>query len=71
MERKRGELVPIGRVWGGLSDPVKSLRDASPQARYHFTQADQVDRLVWASEAGLNLGFMARLTDSRGCPAPP
>ena len=71
MERKRGELVPIGGVWGGLSDPVKSLRDASPQAQYRFTQADQVDQLVWASEAGLNLGFMARLIALCGCPEPP
>ena len=39
----------------------KALREASPQARHHFTQADQVDQLVSASEADPDLGFMARL----------
>ena len=47
MQRKRGELIPIG--------------DASPQAVYHFTQADQVNQLVGASEADPDLGFMARM----------
>ena len=46
MALKRGELVPI--------------RDASPQARHHFTQADQVNQLVGASEADPDRGFMAR-----------
>ena len=32
----------------------------SPQAVYHFTQADQVNQLVSASEADPDLGFMAR-----------
>ena len=45
MQRQRGELVPIGEVFGGLDGPVKALRNASPQARHHFTQADQVNRL--------------------------
>ena len=40
---------------------MKALRDASPQARHHFTQADQVTQLVTASEADADLGFMARL----------
>ena len=40
---------------------MKALRDASPQARHHFTQADQVNQLVSASEADPDLGFMARL----------
>ena len=57
MQRKRGELVPVS----GLDGPVKALRDASPQARHHFTQADQVNQLVSASEADPELGFMARL----------
>ena len=47
MQSKRGELVPI--------------RDASPQARHHFTRADQVNQLVGASEADPDLGFMARM----------
>ena len=61
MRRKRGELVPIGEAFDGLDGPVKALREASPQARHHFTQADQVNQLVGASEADPDLGFMARL----------
>ena len=41
--------------------PVKAIRDASPQARHHFTQADQVSLLVSAREADPDLGFMARM----------
>ena len=51
MQRKRGELVPIGEAFGGLDGPVKALRETSPQARRVFTQADQVHQLVGASEA--------------------
>ena len=61
MQRQRGELVPIGEVVADLDGPVKAIRDASPQARHHFTQADQVNQLVSASEAEPDLGFMARL----------
>ena len=61
MRRKRGELVPIGEAFDGLDGPVKALREASPQAQHHFTQADQVNQLVGASEADPDLGFMARL----------
>ena len=43
-----------------LDGPVKALQP-SPQAQYHFTQADQVNQLVVASEADPDLGFMARL----------
>ena len=39
---------------------MKAIRDASPQARYHFTVADQVEQLVTASEADPERGFMAR-----------
>ena len=60
MQRKRGELVPIGEVVSGLDD-VPEIRDNSPQARHHFTKADQVHQLVTASEADADLGFMARL----------
>ena len=45
-------------AWGG---PVKAIREASPQARHHFTQADQVNQLVEASEEDSDLGFMARM----------
>ena len=61
MERKRDGLVPIGEAFGGLDGPVKALRDASPQALHHFTQADQVNQLISASEADPDLGFMARM----------
>ena len=62
MQRQRdGELVPIAEAFSDLSGPVAALRDASPQARHHFTQADQVTQLVTASETTPDLGFMARL----------
>ena len=59
--RKRDGLVPIEEVFSDLGGPVQAIRDASPQARHHFTQADQVNLLVSASEADADLGFMARL----------
>ena len=61
MQRQRGELVPIGDALSGMGGPVKAIRDASPQARHHFTQADQVNQLVRACEADPDLGFMARM----------
>ena len=57
MQRERGEVVPIGDALV----PVKSIRDATPQALHHFTQADQVNALVTAREEDPDLGFMARL----------
>ena len=62
MHRQRGGLVPIGEVVSGLDDVlVPAIPSASPQARHSFTRADQVNRLVGASEADADLGFMARL----------
>ena len=61
MQRKRDGLVPIGEVFSSLGDPVQGIREASPQALYHFTQADQVNQLVGAREAAPDMGFMARL----------
>ena len=61
MQRQRGELVPIGEVVADLDGPVKAIREASPQARHHFTLADQVHQLVSAREADPDLGFMARM----------
>ena len=61
MQRQRDGLVPIGEALADLGGPVKAIRDASPQALHHFTQADQVNQLVAASEADPDLGFMARL----------
>ena len=59
--RKRDGLVPIGETFGGLDGPLKALREASPQARHHFTRFDQVNQLVGPSEAAADMGFMARL----------
>ena len=61
MVRKQGGLVPIGDALSGMGGPVKSIRDATPQAVHHFTQADQVNQLAKASEADPDLGFMARM----------
>ena len=61
MARKRNGLVPVGEAFSDPSRPLKAIREASPQAQHHFTQADQVNQLVWASEADPDLGFMARL----------
>ena len=60
MQRQRSELVPIGDALSGTGGAVKALQP-SPQARHHFTVADQVDRLVEASEADPERGFMARM----------
>ena len=61
MQRQRGELVPVAEVIADLDGPVKAIREASPQARRGFTVADQVNQLVWASEAAPARGFMARM----------
>ena len=62
MQRKRGELVPIGEVVSGLDDALApAIPSASPQTRHSFTVADQVNQLVAASEADPDLGFMARM----------
>ena len=60
MQRKRGELVPIGEALADLDGPVKAIRDAGPPPQRGFTVADQVHQLVSASEADPDLGFMAR-----------
>ena len=61
MNRKRDALVPVGEVIADLPGPVKAINEATPQALHHFTQADQVNQLVGASEADPDLGFMARM----------
>ena len=61
MQRERGELVPIGEVISDLGGLVPAIREATPQALHHFTQADQVNQLVRASEADPDRGFMARM----------
>ena len=69
MQRKRGGLVPVGEVIGGLDVPVPAI-PASPQARHHFTLSDQVNQLVETSEEDPDLGFMARLMALCSLPAP-
>ena len=61
MQRQRDGLVPIGEALADLSGPVQALREASPQARHHFTRFDQVNQLVSASEADPERGFMVRM----------
>ena len=61
MQRNRDGLLPIGEVASGLGGSLKTLREATPQAAFHFTQADQVNQLVSAREADPYLGFMARM----------
>ena len=58
MQHQRGEWVPIGEAADG---PMLAIPPASPQARHHFTVADQVNQLVTASETDPDRGFMARL----------
>ena len=60
MQRQLGELVPVAEALADLGGPVQALAKISPQARHHFTQADQVDQLITAREAGPDRGFMAR-----------
>ena len=45
MQRQRNSLVPVAEALADLGGPVQALREASPQARHHFTQADQVNQL--------------------------
>ena len=61
MQRKRDELVSFGAVFSVLDGQVKEALQPLPQAKHHFTQADQVDQLVRACEEGPDLGFMVRL----------
>ena len=60
MARQRDGLIPVAEALADLPGPVQALREASPQAVHHFTQADQVNQLVSASEADPDRGFMAR-----------
>ena len=52
-------VVPIREVFSGPPGPENKALQFSSQARHHFTQADQVNLLVSASEADPDLGFMA------------
>ena len=67
MQRKRGGWASIVDVFSGLDGPVKQAlvksppKAPTPQSRYHFTQADQVNRLVTARESDPDLGFQARM----------
>ena len=67
MQRQRDGWASIVDVFSGLDGPVKQAlvksppKAPTPQSRHHFTQAEQVNRLVMASEADPDRGFMARL----------
>ena len=61
MERKQNSLVPIGDALAARPGQVQVIPAASPKSRLHFTQADQVDQLVWASEQDPEMGFIARM----------
>ncbi len=50
MNHKRDSLVPISDSLSELDGHVPTIRDASPQARHHFTRFDPVNQLVSASE---------------------
>ena len=58
MQRQRGELVPIVEALADLPGPIQVLRLSAP--RRSFTLADQVNRLVGASEADPDRGFLGR-----------
>ena len=45
----------------GNRGPSERTRSSKPHALHHFTQADQVNQLVAASEADPDMGFMARI----------
>ncbi len=54
--------VPAGEVPADLpGGPAPVIREASLQARRHFTLADQVNQLVAASEADPETGFISRM----------
>ena len=59
MQSKRDGLIPIGEALADLPGPVQALIP-SRSTQHHFTQADQVNQLVSASEADPDRGFMAR-----------
>ena len=61
MQRQRGELVPIGNAISGLDDaPRLAIREESPQARHHFTRADQVNQLPRRITTSARINFEHR-----------
>ena len=60
MQRKQRGWVPVADTLADLHGPVTATRDASPQARHHFTQAIKSTSLsrpakriqIWASWRG-------------------
>ena len=61
MQRKRGELVPIGEVVSGLDDAlVPAIPSASPQTRHSFTVADQVNQLPRRITTSARINFEHR-----------
>ena len=71
MQRKRNELVPIGEAFRGLEGPEKKALQPSPQARHHFTLADQVNQLGRGQRSGPRSGLHgAERWRCAHCPAP-
>ena len=58
MGHKRNGLVPVAEALADLPGPIQVRRLSAP--RRTFTLADQVNRLVGASEATTDRGFLAR-----------
>ena len=66
MTREQSWLMSIGEAFSGMGGPVKAIRDASPQARHHFTQADQVNQLATARESDRDLGVLVQTAKGIG-----
>ena len=64
MQRQHSDLVPISEVASGLDETVKAIREASPQALHHFTQADQVNQLVGTQDSP-HPGFLSATASAR------
>ena len=70
MQSKRDGLIPVAEVLSDLGGPVQAIRDTSPQALHHFTQADQVNQLVSpAKRTPISVSWRGRWRCAP-CPAP-
>lgn len=61
MQRTRGGLVPIRKVFSVLDEPVKELREPAAPNVAPLHLGDLVNQLVAASEEDLVLSFSSRL----------
>ena len=60
MVRKRNGMVPIGEAFSGPDGAVKAIRETSPQALHHFTQANQVNQLPRRITTSARINFEHR-----------